>query len=158
MDAHAAGDFAHRSQQWKSAESVPDRLVGDACDLGAEERVSQFGEWGEVALRAAPDRHFADELLTRLDDLVISFDREEGPEVRLEAEEASGEIGATCLYAVYDPIRGELHLSNAGHIPPAPVATVAVDLAATMLGDVRDLRRQGAARRAAGSIVRADPA
>ncbi|MDQ1007302.1 hypothetical protein QFZ82_001787 [Streptomyces sp. V4I23] len=28
---------------------------------------------------------------------------------------------ATCLYAVYDPIRGELHLANAGHIPPVIV-------------------------------------
>ncbi|KIE28618.1 PAS/PAC sensor protein [Streptomyces sp. MUSC 125] len=28
---------------------------------------------------------------------------------------------ATCLYAVYDPIRGELQLANAGHIPPVLV-------------------------------------
>ncbi|MCX4766181.1 SpoIIE family protein phosphatase [Streptomyces sp. NBC_01275] len=28
---------------------------------------------------------------------------------------------ATCLYAVYDPIAGELHLANAGHIPPVVV-------------------------------------
>jgi serine phosphatase RsbU (regulator of sigma subunit)/anti-sigma regulatory factor (Ser/Thr protein kinase) len=28
---------------------------------------------------------------------------------------------ATCLYAVYDPIRSELHISNAGHIPPVLV-------------------------------------
>ncbi|MFJ8715280.1 SpoIIE family protein phosphatase [Streptomyces violaceus] len=28
---------------------------------------------------------------------------------------------ATCLYAVYDPIASELHLANAGHIPPALV-------------------------------------
>ncbi|MEU5279035.1 SpoIIE family protein phosphatase [Streptomyces asoensis] len=28
---------------------------------------------------------------------------------------------ATCLYAVYDPIGGELHLANAGHIPPVLV-------------------------------------
>ncbi|MET8167555.1 SpoIIE family protein phosphatase [Streptomyces sp. NPDC005329] len=28
---------------------------------------------------------------------------------------------ATCLYAVYDPIVGELHLANAGHIPPVLV-------------------------------------
>ncbi|MEU6551981.1 SpoIIE family protein phosphatase [Streptomyces sp. NPDC046915] len=28
---------------------------------------------------------------------------------------------ATCLYAVYDPIRGEVHLANAGHIPPVLV-------------------------------------
>ncbi|WP_405905842.1 MULTISPECIES: SpoIIE family protein phosphatase [unclassified Streptomyces] len=28
---------------------------------------------------------------------------------------------ATCLYAVYDPIAGELHMGNAGHIPPVIV-------------------------------------
>ncbi|MGI5515799.1 SpoIIE family protein phosphatase [Streptomyces sp. CA-106131] len=28
---------------------------------------------------------------------------------------------ATCLYAVYDPIAGELHIANAGHIPPVVV-------------------------------------
>ncbi|AWT46337.1 MULTISPECIES: ATP-binding SpoIIE family protein phosphatase [Streptomyces] len=28
---------------------------------------------------------------------------------------------ATCLYAVYDPIRGELDIANAGHIPPVLV-------------------------------------
>ncbi|MFD9462200.1 SpoIIE family protein phosphatase [Streptomyces sp. NPDC060027] len=28
---------------------------------------------------------------------------------------------ATCLYAVYDPIGGELHIANAGHIPPVLV-------------------------------------
>ncbi|MET7483745.1 SpoIIE family protein phosphatase [Streptomyces sp. NPDC005538] len=28
---------------------------------------------------------------------------------------------ATCLYVVYDPIAGELHLANAGHIPPVIV-------------------------------------
>ncbi|MFJ3982305.1 SpoIIE family protein phosphatase [Streptomyces fungicidicus] len=28
---------------------------------------------------------------------------------------------ATCLYAVFDPIAGELHLANAGHIPPVLV-------------------------------------
>ncbi|MFC8343711.1 SpoIIE family protein phosphatase [Streptomyces sp. NPDC057280] len=28
---------------------------------------------------------------------------------------------ATCLYAVYDPIAGEVHIANAGHIPPVIV-------------------------------------
>ncbi|MGH1553811.1 SpoIIE family protein phosphatase [Streptomyces sp. L7] len=28
---------------------------------------------------------------------------------------------ATCLYVVYDPIAGELHIGNAGHIPPVIV-------------------------------------
>ncbi|WP_338895067.1 SpoIIE family protein phosphatase [Streptomyces sp. TG1A-60] len=31
---------------------------------------------------------------------------------------------ATCLYAVYDPIASELHIANAGHIPPVLVRVV----------------------------------
>ncbi|MGW0164585.1 SpoIIE family protein phosphatase [Streptomyces sp. NPDC003343] len=31
---------------------------------------------------------------------------------------------ATCLYAVYDPIASELHIANAGHIPPVLVRAV----------------------------------
>jgi anti-sigma regulatory factor (Ser/Thr protein kinase) len=31
---------------------------------------------------------------------------------------------ATCLYAVYDPVVSELHLANAGHIPPVLVRAV----------------------------------
>ncbi|MFI6250761.1 SpoIIE family protein phosphatase [Streptomyces sp. NPDC051016] len=31
---------------------------------------------------------------------------------------------ATCLYAVYDPIESELHIANAGHIPPVLVRAV----------------------------------
>ncbi|MGV9250031.1 SpoIIE family protein phosphatase [Streptomyces sp. NPDC003697] len=39
---------------------------------------------------------------------------------------------ATCLYAVYDPVAGELHLANAGHIPPVLVR--AVDGRSELLG------------------------
>ncbi|MEV7085200.1 SpoIIE family protein phosphatase [Streptomyces sp. NPDC093085] len=54
-----------------------------------------------------------DELLTHLDDLVIRLSAEAG------AEHTSGEVGATCLYAVYDPISRRCTLAAAGH--PAPV-------------------------------------
>ena len=64
-----------------------------------------------------------DELLAHLDDLVIRI----GGEV--EAAEAAGEdlgkdfgeageTGATCLYAVYDPISHTLTAASAGHPPP----------------------------------------
>jgi PAS domain S-box-containing protein len=62
-----------------------------------------------------------DELLTQLDDLVIRLDREEGPEVRGRAAEASGQVGATCLYAVYDPVSRRCTMARAGHPPPALV-------------------------------------
>ncbi|GGX08198.1 hypothetical protein GCM10010353_24810 [Streptomyces chryseus] len=63
-----------------------------------------------------------DELLTRLDDLVGQ-----------SAEEQWGELGspggpfedvttgATCLYAVYDPVSRRCVMARAGHLPPAIV-------------------------------------
>ncbi|MFM9453817.1 SpoIIE family protein phosphatase [Streptomyces europaeiscabiei] len=76
------------------------------------------------AVRTLADADFApDELLTRLDDLVIRLDREEGPDARRQAEGASGEVGATCLYAVYDPVAGRCDLARAGHPPPVLVTS-----------------------------------
>ncbi|MFI6121916.1 SpoIIE family protein phosphatase [Streptomyces sp. NPDC051064] len=58
-----------------------------------------------------------DELLTHLDDFVIHLSAEadstEGP---------SGVFGATCLYAVYDPVSRLCTLARAGHPVPALVA------------------------------------
>ncbi|MEW2397303.1 SpoIIE family protein phosphatase [Streptomyces sp. NPDC046862] len=74
-----------------------------------------------TAVRTLADVDLApDELLTQLDDLVIRLDREEGPEVR-GREEASGQVGATCLYAVYDPVSRRCAIARAGHPPPALV-------------------------------------
>ncbi|MEV7868296.1 SpoIIE family protein phosphatase [Streptomyces sp. NPDC088124] len=56
-----------------------------------------------------------DELLTHLDDLVIRLSAEAG------AEQTSAEVGATCLYAVYDPISRRCTLAGAGHPPPVVV-------------------------------------
>ncbi|MGW3448317.1 SpoIIE family protein phosphatase [Streptomyces sp. NPDC001076] len=77
-----------------------------------------------TAVRTLADVDLApDELLTQLDDLVIRLDREEGPEVPGRAETASsGEVGATCLYAVYDPVTRRCTMARAGHPPPALVA------------------------------------
>ncbi|WP_344399827.1 SpoIIE family protein phosphatase [Streptomyces longisporus] len=53
-----------------------------------------------------------DELLTHLDDLVTHLASDDtGDEV--------AELGATCLYAVYDPVSRRLDLAAAGHPPPA---------------------------------------
>ncbi|MBX7555226.1 SpoIIE family protein phosphatase [Streptomyces sp. tea 10] len=54
-----------------------------------------------------------DELLTQLDDLILE-EIEEGIE-------SVGEVGATCLYAVYDPISGHCTMASAGHLAPALV-------------------------------------
>ncbi|MEU9454475.1 SpoIIE family protein phosphatase [Streptomyces sp. NPDC048277] len=62
-----------------------------------------------------------EDLLAHLDDLVVGLDRGEG-----WAEGATdpdrGIIGATCLYAVYDPVSRHCTLTRAGHPLPAVVA------------------------------------
>ncbi|MFF4957656.1 SpoIIE family protein phosphatase [Streptomyces sp. NPDC001222] len=71
-----------------------------------------------------------DELLTHLDDLVLLMDRNEeaGPGGR--SAPSSGEVGASCLYAVYDPVSRRCSMARAGH--PLPVL-------ATPDGEVRFL-------------------
>ncbi|MEU5366785.1 SpoIIE family protein phosphatase [Streptomyces sp. NPDC005925] len=54
-----------------------------------------------------------EELLTHLDDLVLRLSAESGD------DDSTGEVGATCLYAVYDPMSRRCTLARAGH--PAPV-------------------------------------
>ncbi|MGI5349807.1 SpoIIE family protein phosphatase [Streptomyces sp. CA-250714] len=56
-----------------------------------------------------------DELLARVDELVSRIDQEEA------APERTPVTGATCLYAVYDPVGGHCTLARAGHLPPALV-------------------------------------
>ncbi|MER6217694.1 SpoIIE family protein phosphatase [Streptomyces sp. NPDC001674] len=69
-----------------------------------------------------------DELLARLDDLVQRIDHDDG-------DGASGSVlGATCLYAVYDPVSRTCAIARAGHLPPLLAApdgtTEIVDLPA----------------------------
>ncbi|MFI8813230.1 MULTISPECIES: SpoIIE family protein phosphatase [unclassified Streptomyces] len=54
-----------------------------------------------------------DELLARLDDLVSRLDTEGDSDVEVS--------GATCLYAIYDPVTGSCALARAGHPGPALV-------------------------------------
>ncbi|MEU0249731.1 SpoIIE family protein phosphatase [Streptomyces sp. NPDC006235] len=97
-------------------------VVGDVVGHGVHASAT-MGRL-RTAVRTLADADFApDELLTRLDDLVIRLDREEGPDTRGQAEEALGEVGATCLYAVYDPVTGRCDLARAGHPPPVLVTS-----------------------------------
>ncbi|MEU8122145.1 SpoIIE family protein phosphatase [Spirillospora sp. NPDC049024] len=59
-----------------------------------------------------------DELLTRLDDVVSRLSAEETGD---DYDEADNEVGATCLYAVYDPLSRRCVIARAGHPPPALV-------------------------------------
>ncbi|WP_051944415.1 SpoIIE family protein phosphatase [Streptacidiphilus rugosus] len=53
------------------------------------------------------------ELLAHLDDLVSRLDEERGA-----AGGHNDIIGATCIYAVYDPVARQLEVARAGHVPP----------------------------------------
>jgi ABC-type multidrug transport system ATPase subunit len=56
------------------------------------------------------------ELLAHLDDLVSRLDEERGA-----AGGHNDIIGATCIYAVYDPVARQLEVARAGHVPPLVV-------------------------------------
>ncbi|WP_331766243.1 SpoIIE family protein phosphatase [Embleya sp. NBC_00896] len=57
-----------------------------------------------------------DELLSHLDDLVGRIDQDEA-----DPDVGAGIIGATCLYAVYDPVSRSCVMARAGHPLPALV-------------------------------------
>ncbi|MFH8342234.1 SpoIIE family protein phosphatase [Streptomyces sp. AM6-12] len=85
-------------------------VVGDVVGHG----ISSSATMGRLrtAVRTLADVDLPpDELLTHLDDLVTHLAAENG-------REEVAEIGATCVYAVYDPVSRRLTLAAAGH--PAP--------------------------------------
>ncbi|MEV8393895.1 SpoIIE family protein phosphatase [Streptomyces sp. NPDC056650] len=59
-----------------------------------------------------------DEILSHLDDLITRIDRDEGI-----AGGGAVITGATCLYAIYDPVSRLCSMARAGHPPPALVGT-----------------------------------
>ncbi|MFI8202808.1 SpoIIE family protein phosphatase [Streptomyces sp. NPDC085937] len=87
-------------------------VVGDVVGYGIQASAT-MGRL-RTAVRTLADIDLApDELLTHLDDLVLHLSEEAG------GDSGPGEVGATCLYAVYDPVSRRCTLSRAGH--PAPV-------------------------------------
>jgi serine phosphatase RsbU (regulator of sigma subunit)/anti-sigma regulatory factor (Ser/Thr protein kinase) len=61
-----------------------------------------------------------DELLTHLDDIVNrASTEEEATYTDTDTDGTGGVVGATCLYAVYDPVSGSCCAARAGH--PVPV-------------------------------------
>lgn len=65
-----------------------------------------------------------DELLAHLDDLVIGLmeaHRGDGPAATENEGVGAAMMGATCLYAVYDPVSRQCTLARAGHLPPVIV-------------------------------------
>nr|WP_210583746.1 SpoIIE family protein phosphatase [Streptomyces sp. GESEQ-35] len=62
-----------------------------------------------------------DELLAHLDDLVLRLSEERTGDERAD-QSATAFLGATCLYAVYDPVTRRCTMARAGHPPPVVVA------------------------------------
>ncbi|MFI1960307.1 SpoIIE family protein phosphatase [Streptomyces althioticus] len=87
-------------------------VVGDVVGHGIQASAT-MGRL-RTAVRTLADIDLApDELLTHLDDLVLHLSEEAGG-----GDSGPGEVGATCLYAVYDPVSRRCTLSRAGHPPP----------------------------------------
>ncbi|MGV9558275.1 SpoIIE family protein phosphatase [Streptomyces sp. NPDC003522] len=62
-----------------------------------------------------------DELLAHLDDLVLRLSAEGSDEEAVRTAAATF-LGATCLYAVYDPVTRRCSIARAGHPPPVVVS------------------------------------
>ncbi|GGI97115.1 SpoIIE family protein phosphatase [Streptomyces brasiliensis] len=89
-------------------------VVGDVVGHGIQASAA-MGRL-RAGVRTLADIDLApDELLTHLDDLVVRLSQEE------TGEDMPGEVGATCLYAVYDPVSRRCTLARAGHPPPVLV-------------------------------------
>ncbi|MFI8091045.1 sodium/proline symporter PutP [Streptomyces sp. NPDC086080] len=98
-------------------------VVGDVVGHGMN-AAATMGRL-RAAVRTLANLDFPpDELLAHLDDLVIGLmgahDNSEDA-----AEAGAGFMGATCLYAVYDPVSRRCTLARAGHLPPVLVPPAA---------------------------------
>ncbi|MZF88969.1 SpoIIE family protein phosphatase [Streptomyces sp. SID5643] len=89
-------------------------LVGDVVGHGMLSAAT-MGRLRTAARSFAELDFPPDEVLTHLDNLVGRLDRED-PDGK-----GAGVIGATCLYAVYDPTAQRCLMARAGHPPPAVV-------------------------------------
>ncbi|MGW7266222.1 SpoIIE family protein phosphatase [Streptomyces sp. NPDC054842] len=86
-------------------------VVGDVVGHGIQASAT-MGRL-RTAVRTLADIDLApEELLTHLDDLVVRLSTEAG------SDGTTGEVGATCLYAVYDPVSRRCTVARAGHLPP----------------------------------------
>ncbi|KOV69437.1 protein phosphatase [Streptomyces sp. AS58] len=89
-------------------------VVGDVVGHGINAAAAMGGL--RNALRTLADMELPpDELLTRLDDTVQRL-----AEADADApDQGATAVGATCLYAVYDPVTRRCTMATAGHLPPA---------------------------------------
>jgi PAS domain-containing protein/anti-sigma regulatory factor (Ser/Thr protein kinase) len=98
-------------------------VVGDVVGHGLQ-ATATMGRL-RTAVRTLSDLDLEpEELLTHLNDLVVQL-AGEADSARSDGGQTGAEpdtVGATCLYAVYDPVTQQCVMSSAGHPPPAVVA------------------------------------
>ncbi|MFF4759786.1 SpoIIE family protein phosphatase [Streptomyces sp. NPDC001292] len=95
-------------------------VVGDVVGHGVQASAT-MGRLRTAVLTLADIDLPPEELLTHLDDLVTRTHAEAGPAEGADVAEAAGGLGATCLYAVYDPVSRRCTMARAGHLLPAVV-------------------------------------
>lgn len=115
-----AGDCgAQAGGDWFDVVPLPGARVGLVVGDVVGHGVNACATMGRLrtAVRTLADIDLPpEELLTHLDDIITHAAGEQGGE---PTGEIPGDIGATCLYAVYDPVSGTCSLARASH--PAPV-------------------------------------
>ncbi|MEU6673625.1 SpoIIE family protein phosphatase [Streptomyces sp. NPDC046925] len=96
-------------------------VVGDVVGHGLQAAATMGRLRTTVRAFAQMDMDPA-ELLSRLDDLVAQAAEEQRGELGApDGDYADVTTGATCLYAVYDPVSRRCCMARAGHLPPAVV-------------------------------------
>ena len=129
-----AGGSAGVGGDWFDVIPLPGARVGLVVGDVVGHGISASATMGRLrtAVRTLADIDLApDELLTHLDDIVthsgLPQDIDDTEDV--SASQIPGDVGATCLYAVYDPVSSTCSLARAGHPPPilvGPDATAQV--------------------------------
>ncbi|THA33950.1 SpoIIE family protein phosphatase [Streptomyces sp. A1547] len=95
-------------------------VVGDVVGHGLH-AAATMGRLRTAVHTLASLDYAPDEVLSHLDDLVNRLaDEQEPADGRSRGQQI---VGATCLYAVYDPTSRRCTLARAGHLPPAVVTS-----------------------------------
>ncbi|MFF0201218.1 SpoIIE family protein phosphatase [Streptomyces sp. NPDC005017] len=108
-----AGGGAEIGGDWYDVIALPSfRVAGDVTGHGLP-ATATMGRLRTAVDTLADLELEPDELLTHLDDLVH--------QLQAEAPHQGDTVGASCLYAVYDPVTCQCALASAGHPPPVVI-------------------------------------